>query len=302
MEEPMKHIKLILVLIVLVSMACNFGKPAPTAETPTDAAPPVQEPATAEQPAPGTPETSLPTTFSGLEQTCGDVSLTLPQTLASAIECQIMPPQSGDTIAPWEVTPGHVEIGLTGYTLSDKFHHPRLYIYPAINLVALQPFVAENIQRIQGILGNPSASFSKDDLPAIHFFNAGKVFASNIAVINFQTGSGVRALNVFGQYYAPVNNTELFYHFQGLTQDGQFYIIAILPVTHPGLQANSQEGSMPASAEFPAYPSFSSSNLDDEMATYYEAMTNLLNAAPAEAFNPPLTTLDLLIQSIKISP
>ncbi|MEO8354588.1 MAG: hypothetical protein ABI621_01610 [Chloroflexota bacterium] len=40
-------------------------------------------------------------------------------------------------------------------------------------------------------------------------------------VINFQNGRGIRFLTQYAQYPAPINNHELFYHFQGLTNDGK---------------------------------------------------------------------------------
>jgi hypothetical protein len=224
----------------------------------------------------------------------------IPQGLAAEIECQLLPPLSGDEVAPWEATPGHVEIGLSGYVQADKFHRPRLYIFPVVGLAAVQPGAAENISRVQTILANPAGSFSKADLPGVHLFNAGAVFASNIEVLNFKNGAGVRALTVFGQYYAPANNHDLFYHFQGLTDNGQYYIIAILPVTHPGLQADSNEGSLPPAGEFPAYPGFSAAEAD--MENYYNTITDLLGVAAPETFAPSLADLDALIASIAVTP
>jgi hypothetical protein len=62
----------------------------------------------------------------------------------------------------------------------------------------------------------------------VPFFNAAQVFASNIKVISFQNGKGVRFLTEYAQHAASANNHNLFYYFQGLTGDGAYYIIAIL--------------------------------------------------------------------------
>ena len=298
----MKRISITLVLLLLASLACNFGVSTPPvvvteppmAET-IEPLPPTVAPAEIPVEIPATP-------LSGLARTCQNVSLVIPEGLAADIECQVLPPASGEEIAPWEVTPGHVEIGLSGYALTDKFHRPRLYIFPVLGLVALQPQVAENINRVQTILNNPAGQFSKTDLPGVHFFNAGDVFASNIAVTDFQNGAGVRALTVYGQYYAPVNNTDLFYHFQGLTENGQYYVIAILPITHPGLQPDAQQDSVPASAEFPAYPGFSVPDIETEMENYYNTTSDLLGVASPDVFNPTLATLDALIHSLQVTP
>ncbi|HAE58683.1 MAG TPA: hypothetical protein DCG54_04025 [Anaerolineae bacterium] len=292
----MKRISIILVLL-LATLACNFGVPAPVitaTETPPPSVSPVDTLPPADEP------TEAPTVVSGLARTCENVSMIIPQGLAAEIECQLLPPLSGDEVAPWEATPGHVEIGLSGYAQADKFHRPRLYIFPVVDLAAVQPGSAENIKRVQTILANPGGQFSKKDLPGVHLFNAGAVFASNIEVLNFQNGAGVRTLTVFGQYYAPANNHDLFYHFQGLTDNGQYYIIAILPTTHPGLQADSNEGSLPPAGEFPAYPGFSAAEAD--MENYYRTTADLLGVAAPETFAPSLADLDALIASIIVTP
>jgi hypothetical protein len=297
----MKRIYFILSLFVLAALACNFGTRAPVAtdeaQSPATVAPPVTEEAL-----PAEPATAEPEPLPGLVRACANVNLTIPEGLAVEIDCQLFPPASGDEIAPWEVTPGHTEIALTGYTLSDKFHRPRLYIFPVVDLIALQPYVAENINSLQVIQAAPETTLTRQDLPGIHLFNAGAVFASNISRLDFENGSGVRALTVYGQYFAPINNQDLFYHFQGLTENGQYYIIAILPVTHPGLQADSMESSTPGDPAFPLYPGFSATTSETDIETYYMTMGGLLDAASPGAFSPSLAVLDALIASIEVGP
>ncbi|HEX9387675.1 MAG TPA: hypothetical protein VF918_15235, partial [Anaerolineales bacterium] len=63
-------------------------------------------------------------------------------------------------------------------------------------------------------------------------------------MISFQNGQGVRFLTEYAQYAASANNHDLFYHFQGLTRDGAYYIIAILPITVPVLAETSDGGAV----------------------------------------------------------
>ena len=71
----------------------------------------------------------------------------------------------------------------------------------------------------------------------------------------------MRFLTEYAQYTAPVNNHELFYHFQGVTRDGAYYIIAIFPITVPVLAETSD-----AAAALPpggiAYPDITDPNAD----------------------------------------
>jgi len=88
----------------------------------------------------------------------------------------------------------------------------------------------------------------------------------------------------------------LFYHFQGLMDDGKYYIIAVLPVTSSILaeddkpEATIPEGGVAIPAE----------TGPDQ--AYYDAVTNALNAMYEDSFNPSLFQLDALIQSIAVTP
>lgn len=287
-----------LALLTLAALACSLLTPTQTPVS-EPMAPPPQEITT--EPEPEAVPTATQPAPTGLPFTYEHFSFNIPIGLANGASGASLPRLTGEDIAPWEATPGHIEISLDGYALSEKFHRPRLYVFPVVELAALQPGAAENITRLQAILASPETPLSVHDLPGIHFFNAATVFAADIQVVNFQNGSGVRALTVFGQYYAPVNNHDLFYYFQGLTSNGQYYIIAILPATHPGLQADSQPGSMPLDASFPPYPDYTTAT-DIDMDNYYRSMVDLLNAATPDIFAPRLDSLDELIESIQVTP
>ncbi len=136
-------------------------------------------------------------------------------------------------------------------------------------------------------------------LPVVPFFNDQQVFASNIQVISFQNGGGVRFLTEYAQYAAPVNNGELFYHFQGVTRDGAYYIIAIFPITVPVLaETGDVTATLPTGGV--AYPDITDPNAD--LQGYYTAITDLLNGTSEDIFTPTISQLDLLIQSMEIVP
>jgi hypothetical protein len=152
---------------------------------------------------------------------------------------------------------------------------------------------------LDNILGNPSASISSEQLPAVPFINAKQAFASNIQVMSFQNGRGVRFLIEYAQYPVSANNQDLCYHFQGLTSDGAYYIIAILPITAPVLAESSDATAVPPPGGV-AYPDIGNPNADWQ--GNYNTVTALLNATSAEAFTPTINQLDLLIQSMRITP
>jgi hypothetical protein len=220
--------------------------------------------------------------------------------LASGARGLQIPRAEGEEVAPWEVTPGHIQLKLEGYSLQGKFHEPQIYVYPALEYAEMYPPAFESIRRLDNILYTPGGpSLDADQLPVIPFFNAAQVFDSNAQVISFQNGQGVRFLTEYAQSAASVNNHELFYHFQGVTRDGAYYIIAILPITAPVLAETSDAGAPLPPGAVP-YPYLADPNAD--MQAYYYSVTGVLNATPAEAFTPTISQLDSLIQSMRITP
>ena len=244
--------------------------------------------------------TALPPTSTGTVVTFGSLTLVVPPGVASGASGSEYPRFDSEDAAWWQKTPGHLQIMLGDYyVLQGKFHQPQVYVYPAQAYAELVPPAFESIHRLNNILGIPGVSISADQLPAVPFFNAQQVFASNIQTISFQNGTGVRFLTEYAQYAAPVNNHELFYHFQGITHDGAYYIMAILPITVPVLAETSDaEALLPHGGI--AYPDITDPNANWQ--GYYAAVTNLLNTTPPDTFTPSVNQLDLLIRSMLITP
>lgn len=300
----MKKISLFLSLSILVTLACDLlVTVAPTA-IPAPVTPVLATVAPTRVPSSTTPisETAAPTalqpSFEGVEVAVHPLSIVLSPRLASGVRGLEFPRAAGEEVAPWEVTPGHIQFKLEGYLLQDKFHQPQIYVYPAQAYAELYPPAFESIRRLDNILYTPGGPTINDQLPTVPFFNAGQVFASNIQVVSFQNGQGVRFLTEYAQDAASANNHDLFYHFQGLTRDGAYYIIAILPITVPLLAETSDAGAALPPGGVP-YPYMADPNAD--MQLYYKSVTDLLNATPSEMFTPTINQLDLLIQSMRIT-
>jgi hypothetical protein len=241
--------------------------------------------------------TAQPLSFEGTTISYAPLSLVLPAGLASGYS-GVQYPRHDDASSPfWEQTPGHTQLNLEGYLLQGKTHPPRIIVYPAADYAEMLPVAFESIHRLDNLLYGSGGPISADQLPIMPFFNATQVFASNIQRISFQNGGGVRFLTEYDQYAAPANNQELFYNFQGLTRDGQYYIVAILPVSSLRLAETSDPAAPLPEGGIP-YLYFTGPNAD--MQAYYADVTELLNGAPAQEFNPTLDQLDMLIQSLLV--
>jgi hypothetical protein len=241
--------------------------------------------------------TLLPTPVDGLEGAVDPLHIVVPSGLASGMRGMEFPRTDGQDLPYFELTPGHVVLKLEGYMLQNKFHEPQIYVYPALPYAELVPPAFESMHRLNNIFYDPNAPISADQLPIVPFFNAAQAFASNMQIISFQNGRGVRFLTEYAQYAAPVNNQELFYHFQGLTNDGAYYVIAILPITMPALVETGDAAAPLPSGGIP-YPDISDPNAN--FPGYYAAVTDLLNNTTSEIFTPNLMQLDQLIQSMSI--
>lgn len=305
-----KRILLFVFTLAITVQACNSTASTPTtistaiptiAITPSPSSTVIPTVAITPSPTPTVTfnPTIAPSPFPGTSVSFGRIALVLPLGLASGASGTQFPRATGDSIFPPEVTPGHTQLTLDGYALQNKFHQPKIYVYPADEYAQLQPSAAESIKRLRGVLAKPNGTWTNEVLPTVPFFNAAQVFASNIKVIAFQNGQGVRILTEYAQYAAPVNNQDLFYHFEGLTSDEKYYVIAILPITATSLPVNAQPNAVIPTGGVPL-PNINDSNAD--WPDYYRRVVSNLDNTKPDAFLPNLDQLDTLIKSIRILP
>ena len=280
--------------VVLGTWGCSFSISSPTTPSQADqVATVVAATMQALTAVPGE-NTSTPavTQFSGNSISFENVSFVIPSGLASGADTEAMTAVETNSGAPWDIAPTHLRFTLTGYQLQGKFHEPRIFVYPADTYAQANPTAAEQIDRLRKIQAGTAPMI--ETLPSVPFFNAMPQIAAHIKVIPFESGSGVRALTQYAQYAAPINNRELFYHFQGLTRDGRYYLIAILPITAPILpedekaEASIPEGGVPIPTDI---------GPND---VYYFSVTEKLNSLAPDDFTPSLNMLDALIQSILV--
>jgi hypothetical protein len=234
-------------------------------------------------------------TQNGIPIFASPIKLILPGGLASSATADTIDVVTDQTGAPWDIAPAHLQLSLHGYPPNSSFHVPQIFVYPAQQYAAANQSAAESIKRLKAILSKPDAQYQNDDLPYVPFFNAGQVLAAQDKVINFKGGSGLRIVTQYAQDVSPINNGGLFYHFEGLTSDGRFYIVTILPTSLPYLAVDNNPDSPVPTGGIP-FPRNTASASSFE--NYFKGMTDLINTSPVDQFDPSLNTLDALIQSI----
>jgi hypothetical protein len=235
---------------------------------------------------------STPVQTNGMPLSYENVSLVIPNGLATGANPEKMTAVDTNSGAPWEIAPTHLRFTLTGYPLQGKFSEPQIYVYPADEYAQVNSNAGEQIGRLKkAVSGSP---LLKETLPNVPFFNAEHILAANLKLLAFQNGNGVRELTQYDQYPAPINNHELFYHFEGLTSDGRYYVIAILPITAPIL-AEDEKPESPVPAGGVPIPTNTGPN-----EVYYISVTQKLSALSPDNYTPSLNALDALVQSILI--
>ncbi|MDO9087687.1 MAG: hypothetical protein Q7U53_15875 [Anaerolineaceae bacterium] len=184
----------------------------------------------------------------------------------------------------WEIMPEHLLVTLEDYPVSSHLMKPQIFVYPVAELSEFNASTAQMVLDLQTLLNDQQV---KESMPFLPLFNAAQVMHSQLAFVDFKNGNGVRFLTQFDQAPIPLNNMELIYTFQGLTDDGKYYIAAIFPINHPDLPNDNQVSS---DQEFEA------EKFVAEMAESVEKLGQL----PVSSFTPDLSKLDTLIQSIEV--
>ncbi len=304
----MKHFSALLSAALVTGFclaACGtLASPAPTiAPTTTDVPSPILPTPTAVasptvRAEPSTTPTASP--VPGTALSFDRLSLVIPTGLAMGGSGILVPEAIGDDVAPWDVAPEHIQFTLDGYALEGKLYPAQIYVYPAQAYAQLQErgSAAQSLERLQAVLAQGSMVNIKE-LPDVPFFTVSQALAAQVKVIPFQNGRGVRTVTQFTNGRVIINNHELLYHFEGLTGDGQYYVIVILPITAPGLPADGQPGSV-VPPDGVTVPDFNDINAN--WLGYYGDVRQMLQDLEPGAYNPNLDQLDAMIGSLSVAP
>lgn len=272
-----------LLMLALSASACNL--PISPADTPTSPPQPTVEAPTSTIEATIEPQptnTPLPDVF------YEGISFSYDASLAAEVRSETVPAEGDEWDVPWLPVPEHVQFTFTDYLLSDMRHEPQIFVYPVAEFEVSNQSAGEVIADLQQLLAD-KPSVASDRFPFLPLWNAAQLMRSNIHYLDFQNGTGVRFLTQYAQDVWPINNNGLFYTFQGLTHDGEYYVSAILPVNNPILPVDGSE--IPGGD----YEAFASS-----YEKYLRDIEQQLGAQDVSSFIPDLSVLDAMIQSIYV--
>lgn len=180
--------------------------------------------------------------------------------------------------------PQHVKLTLNLYALNDTQFEPHILIFRAAEYAQYtenSASIINEMQSLQYVDGQPLPEKLDSD------------FMAQIHAVNFKNGHGVRYLTQVFMNFQAVNNTELHYYYQGMTDDGKYYVQAILPINAPFLAADGDpNGPLPADG-IPFN--------GDDFPGYLNAVAQKLNSTDTFSFTPYLEHLDAMIESMQVT-
>jgi hypothetical protein len=202
------------------------------------------------------------------------------------------PPSEG---APaWEVRPEHVRFTFASQDKPDYFQvgmgpsgHPQILIYPTQTFSRMSEVAGGRIEELRALL-EARPPIAENEIPLLPRINAAQVFHVQVKYLDFQNGSGVRFITHYSQDVSPITNQNIFYTFQGLTDDGAYYVAAYFPIAATGL--SNKPG-----VEDPE-------TFNAQYQDYLAETIGYLNGLTSHELEPDLGLLDNLIQSLVVDP
>ena len=83
--------------------------------------------------------------------------------------------------------------------------------------------------------------YLKTRMPFVPMYDVGEMFRARVTYLDFRGGRGVAFVTQYVNEDTTASNQALTYVFQGLTDDGRFYVSAAFPVAAPFLPADFSE-------------------------------------------------------------
>jgi hypothetical protein len=218
----------------------------------------------------------------------GSVEFSVDRGLASAVtpaDVDLHVPAADETGFP---EPEHIAFSFANYP-GQTGEIVTLRVYPVETYEAVGGTQAsDEINRLADILEERGSLDGQDSLPYLPLVPGDQVVYAQAVYIDFQGGAGIAYLTAFRLDVAPLTSGELIYTFQGLTDDGQYYISATFPVRTSALPETIAD-------DFD-YDAFA-----ETFSTYLAETTEKLNDLTAADFTPRLDLLDSVVRSLVVN-
>ncbi|MEJ2352626.1 MAG: hypothetical protein P8Y03_22805, partial [Anaerolineales bacterium] len=171
------------------------------------------------------------------------IHFTADPSLANSIWPEVIPatplPEVPEGPSYWLAIPEHIRFtfadpGLStsrrrmGFNLAAE---AQILVFPLAELVDINPLVQTQIETLRNLLAERGTVVS-GELPLLPLTNSAQVFHAQAQYLVSGDIQGLRFISQHSQDPRPIMlSQELFYTFQGFSDDGAYYVAAFFPVT-----------------------------------------------------------------------
>jgi len=164
-------------------------------------------------------------------------------------------------------------------------------MYDNVGNSAITDYIAALKQQIvQGTTELPTDM--SQPLPFPPIMAAAQDLAANVKPIEFNNGNGYRFITHYGQAADAFLSGQLFYTFQGLTDDGKYLVVLMFPL---------QTDLLPATYDDVPQEVFDGIMDGTGFEEYRQATITTLDAATADQFTPNLDALDAMVAGMTVT-
>jgi hypothetical protein len=238
---------------------------------------------------PYTPTHSVPTQPLA-NVSCNEFSFYLDPALGNGYECETVPESSSSDI-PMNIFiyPAHTELAIKNYPLAQTQFPPMVWIYPVSRFKELLPDTLPRLVSDLEMLIS-SGTLSSRDMPFLPPIPQAQSFYIHESGISFRGGQGVRFIAEYSEGPTTITNLSIFYTFQGLTDDGKYWVAVTMPISSPILPASAD--TLPEG--------YTQESLILNYDHYVEDVKEALELQAPDSFYPTIDSLDSLVRSITL--
>lgn len=275
------RVRLLMLLVALALAACsNVGDETPTAVSdPTQ--PQTDDPATA---VPDNPTPMPKAEFMGVEFVFSRDALGSVPVSARGVP---LPPTTQAPVG----YPEHIRFQFETSDPESAFSPlaAQVLVFPTDQYASMSLTAAEQMQALETLLAERPYDVG-GDLPMLPMLDGIQTFHTRPVYLDFENGVGVRYIAQHEAELSLIDNDAIFYTFQGLTEDGRFYVAAFFPVDASGLL---EELDMNDTAVL---------DNQDAWTAYRDATAHALSELSSDSFAPDLYELDRAMSSLRVVP
>lgn len=201
-----------------------------------------------------------------------------------------------DSVAPqhrlftFDLSTDFSEMYIAVYPIDD---FPRMY---AVNKSSVEA-MKEEIKNLKKVLKDKNFRV-ENQIPYLPFIDASQTFQAKVKHFNFPSGKGILFLTFWETQLELPSNRQLRYIFEGLTNDGKYYILAEMPVSVAFLPEDSSDEY--EGYKIPSGEKFNGKIVLKRMAEVSKRVAKRLEKLSQNEFKPNPKYFEEIISSLKI--